>query len=129
MATFPALTPTAMSFAAPEFPVRANTSLSGVTSRRLFGNRGSKATLDLSFDNITDSVAADIFAAWNDGQGQFDALTVPAALFNGAAADLLVYLAEGGDDLTWHFASPPQLQRVAPGISSVRVALEATRDA
>ena len=129
MATFPAITPTAMDFTAPEFPVRSNTSLSGVVSRRLFGNRGSKSSLNLSFDNIGDVIAAQILTAWNSGQGQLDALTVPDEVFDGAGTDLLSYLSEGGDELIWHFASPPQVQRAAPGISSVRVTLEATRDA
>lgn len=118
-----------MSFTAPEFPVRSNTSLSGVVSRRLFGNRGSKSELSLSFDNVADAVAAEIFNAWNEGRGEFDALTVPAEVFAGAGPDLVTYLTEGGDELVWHFASAPQLERVAPGISSVRVTLEATRDA
>jgi hypothetical protein len=129
MATFPAITPTAMDFTAPEFPVRSNTSLSGVVSRRLFGNRGSKSSLNLSFDNIGDVIAAQILTAWNSGQGQLDALIVPDEVFDGAGTGLLAYLSEGGDELIWHFASPPQVQRVAPGISSVRVTLEATRDA
>lgn len=129
MATFPAITPSSMDFTAPEFPVRSNTSLSGVVSRRLFGNRGSKSSLNLSFENLEDAIAAEILTAWNDGRGQFDAVTVPSEVFSGAGPDLLAYLESGGDDLVWHFASAPQVQRVAPGISSVRVTLEATRDA
>jgi alkylated DNA repair dioxygenase AlkB len=56
-------------------------------------------------------------------------VTVPSAVFTGADAALTAYLSDGGDGLIWHFAEPPQVQRVKPGISSVRVRLEATRDA
>jgi hypothetical protein len=128
MATFPAVTPTALDFTAPEFPVRAQTSLGGVVTRRLFGNRGSKSVLSLSFDNLLDSVAVQFFDAWNDARGPLDSVTVPSAVFDGADTALTAYLSDGGDALTWHFAQPPQVQRVKPGISSVRVTLEATRD-
>jgi len=128
MATFPAVTPTALDFTAPEFPVRAQTSLGGVVTRRLFGNRGSKSVLSLSFDNLLDSVAVQFFDAWNDARGSLDSVTVPSAVFDGADTALTAYLSDGGDALTWHFAQPPQVQRVKPGISSVRVTLEATRD-
>jgi len=128
MAELPALTPTAMDFTAPEFPVKSNTSLSGVVSRRIFGSRGSRSTLQLSFDNITDTSAVEFLDAWNESRGQLDAVTVPSAVFDGASAALVSYVSDGGDDLIWHFAAPPQVQRVKPGISSVRISLEATRD-
>jgi hypothetical protein len=129
MAALPALTPTAMDFTAPEFPVKSNTSLSGVVSRRIFGNRGSRSTLQLNFDNIADSSAVEFLDAWNASRGQLNAVTVPSEVFNGADATLTAYVSDGGDGLIWHFAEPPQVQRIKPGISSVRVRLEATRDA
>jgi hypothetical protein len=128
MAVFPSVTPTSMDFTAPEFPVKTNSSLSGVVSRRIFGNRGSRATLSMNFDNLTDSVAVEFLNSWKDAKGSFDSLTVPSIVFSGAGATLSAYLAQGGDSLVWHFAEPPQLQRVSPGVSSVRVSLEATRD-
>jgi len=128
MATLPALTPTAMDFTAPEFPVKSSTSISGVVTRRIFGNRGSRSTLQLSFDNITDASAVQFLDAWNASRGQLDAVTVPSVVFDGASAALVSYVSDGGDGLIWHFAAPPQVQRVKPGISSVRISLEATRD-
>ena len=129
MASLPALTPTAMSFAAPEFPVKVNTSLSGVVSRRLFGNRGSRATLNLTYSNIPDASAAQFLTAWNASKGTFNALTVPAEVFDGRSAELTTYLTNGGDDLIWHFAERPDVEPVVPGVSTVKIALEATRDA
>lgn len=128
MVDFPAVTPTSMSFTAPEFPVRSNTSLGGVVSRRLFGNRGSRATLTLGFENLEDWVAVDFLNAWNAARGQFDPVSVSSVVFDGAEQGLLSYLANGGDQLVWHFAEPPQIERIVPGISSVQVTLEATRD-
>lgn len=128
MAVFPSVTPSSMDFTAPEFPVKVNFSLSGVASRRLFGNRASNASLSMNFDNVTDAVAAEFLDAWNLSRGQTDALTVPEVVFDGASLALKNYLIEGGDELSWHFAEAPQVQRVVPGISNVRIALEATRD-
>lgn len=129
MASFPAVVPSSMTFSAPEFPVRSNTSLSGVVSRRLFGNRGSRSSLRLSFNNISDTVASEFLNAWNLSKGQLEALVVPSIVFTGASAALASYLQSGGDDLTWHFGEPPQVDRVSPGISNLTVTLEATRDA
>ena len=128
MAELPELTPTAMEFTAPEFPVKSSTSISGVVTRRIFGNRGSRSTLQLSFDNIADVYAVEFLDAWNESRGQLNAVTVPGVVFYGASAALVSYVSDGGDGLTWHFAAPPQVQRVKPGISSVRITLEATRD-
>jgi hypothetical protein len=129
MVTFPAIAPNALRFRAPEFPVRSNTSLSGVVSRRIFGNRGSRSTLDLTFDNISDQLAAQFLDAWNLAKGTLEILTVSSTTFSGAGTDLLGYISDGGDQLAWHFAEAPEVQRVKPGLSSVTVRLEATRDA
>ena len=128
MADFPSVTPTSMDFTAPEFPVKSNSSLSGVVSRRIFGNRGSRSVLSMNFDNLADAIAAEFLTAWKSAKGQFEAINVPSIVFDGAAGELADLLSDGGDSLAWHFAEPPQLQRVKPGISSVRVVLEATRD-
>lgn len=128
MVNFPAVTPTSLTFTAPEFPVRANTSLSGVVSRRIFGNRGSRSTLTLAFENIPDSIATEFLLAWNNAKGTLGQLSVAAITFQGAGTSLSSYISNGGDSLEWHFAEPPEIQRIKPGISSVRVSLEATRD-
>lgn len=128
MVNFPAIVPTSMEFTAPEFPVKSNSSLSGVVSRRIFGNRGSKSMLTMSFDNLVDSVAVEFLNAWKSAKGQMEVLSVPSIVFDGADDELTAYLFDGGDGLVWHFSEPPQLERVVPGISTVRVVLEATRD-
>jgi hypothetical protein len=128
MVAFPEVTPSSMDFTAPEFPIKTNTSLSGVVSRRAFGNRGSRAVLSLNFDNLPDATAVEFLNSWKLAKGQLESLSLSSIVFNGASSDLSAYLSDGGDALIWHFSEPPQLQRVKPGISSVRVVLEATRD-
>jgi hypothetical protein len=128
MSAFPAVIPTALDFTAPSFPVKANVSLSGVTSRRIFGNRASNAALTIEYDNILDSIAESMLQSWKNAKGTLNAVTLPAKIFEGAGASLAMFMANGGDSLTWHFADAPRITRVVPGYSSVSIVFEATRD-
>jgi hypothetical protein len=125
---FPAIEPTSRSFTAPRWPTSGITSQSGVTTRRLWGSRPSQAQLSLSFDNISDDNAGLIVAAYNSAKGATTELTLPAVLFNGASAALTGWMntTSTGAGMKWFFAEdPPTVESVAPGRSSVRVALVA----
>lgn len=128
MAVFPAITPSSLDFTAPQYPVRANTSLSGVVSRRIFGNRAGSASLTIEFQNIRNSVAAQVLNTWKASRGSLDVVTLPAQVFADAGVQLAAFMADGGDALSWHFAGPPKVTRTALGYSNVSVSLEATRD-
>lgn len=126
--TFPTIEPTSRSFTAPRWPTSGLTTQSGVTTRRLWGSRPSQAQLSLSFDNISDDNAGLIIAAYNTAKGATTELTLPAVLFNGASAALTGWLdtTSTGAGMKWFFAEePPTVESVAPGRSSVRVALVA----
>jgi hypothetical protein len=125
---FPTLEPTSRSFVAPRWPTSGITSQSGVTTRRLWGSRPSQAQLSLSFDNISDDNAGLIVAAYNSAKGATTELTLPNVLFNGASAALTGWLntTSTGAGMKWFFSDePPTVESVAPGRSSVRVALVA----
>jgi hypothetical protein len=99
-----------------------------VTTRRLWGSRPSQAQLSLSFDNISDDNAGLIVAAYNSAKGATTELTLPNVLFNGASAALTGWLntTSTGAGMKWFFSDePPTVESVAPGRSSVRVALVA----
>jgi hypothetical protein len=126
--TFPTIEPTARSFTAPRWPTSGVTTQSGVTTRRLWGSRPSQAQLRLSFDNISDDNAGLIVAAYNSAKGATTELTLPDVLFNGASAALTGWLntTSTGAGMKWFFSEePPTVESVAPGRSSVRVALVA----
>jgi hypothetical protein len=126
--TFPTLEPTSRSFVAPRWPTSGITSQSGVTTRRLWGSRPSQARLNLSFDNISDDNAGLIVAAYNSAKGATTELMLPNVLFNGASAALTGWLdtTSTGAGMKWFFSDePPTVESVAPGRSSVRVALVA----
>lgn len=126
--TFPSIEPTSRSFVAPRWPTSGLTTQSGVTTRRLWGSRPSQAQLSLSFDNISDDNAGLIVAAYNSAKGATTELTLPSVLFNGASAALAGWLntTSTGAGMRWFFSDePPTVESVAPGRSSVRVALVA----
>ena len=126
--TFPTIEPTARSFTAPRWPTSGIKTQSGVTTRRLWGSRPSQAQLSLNFDNISDDNAGLIVAAYNSAKGATTELTLPNVLFNGASAALTGWLntTSTGAGMKWFFSEePPTVESVAPGRSSVRVALVA----
>ena len=126
--TFPNIEPTARSFTAPRWPTSGVTTQSGVTTRRLWGSRPSQAQLSLNFENISDDNAGLIVAAYNSAKGATTELTLPNVLFNGASAALTGWLntTSTGAGMKWFFSEePPTVESVAPGRSSVRVALVA----
>jgi hypothetical protein len=129
MTAFPAITPSSLDFTAPQYPVKSNISLSGVTSRRIFGNRASNATISAEFQNISDIVATEICNVWKSATGSISPIELPAVFFDGSGQPLESFMADGGDGLTWHFSEPPTVRRSAPGLSTVSIRLEATRSA
>jgi hypothetical protein len=128
MTAFPAITPSSLDFTAPQYPVKSNISLSGVTSRRIFGNRASNATISAEFQNISDIVATEVCNVWKNATGSISPIELPAVFFDGSGPALESFMADGGDGLAWHFSEPPTVRRSAPGLSTVSIRLEATRD-
>jgi hypothetical protein len=127
--TFPSIEPTGRSFTAPTWATTTQTSQSGVITRRLWGSRPSRATLNLQFNNISDANVSAILNAYNTAKGSTDSLTLPDVLFNGADATLKAWLDSSatGAGLLWCFTegSPPSAESVAPGRSNVSVSLTA----
>lgn len=128
MAALPDITPSSLDFTAPQYPVKPSISLSGVTSRQIFGNRASNATISAEFQNIKNSVAAELCNTWKQSIGNLLSVEIPGIFFDGSSPGLAVFMADGGDALAWHFSEPPTVRRSAPGYSTVSIRLEATRD-
>lgn len=127
--TFPTVEPTSRSFVSPTWPTKTQASQSGVITRRLWGSRPSRATLNLQFNNISDANASAILNAYNTAKGSVDSLTLPDILFNGADSTLTTWLdaSATGAGLLWCFTegSAPKVESVAPGRSNVTVSLTA----
>ncbi len=107
-------------------------SLSGVTVRRVFGNKKQSYKLDLEFKNIADSggelttgagTALAIIEHYNEALGTFDEFNLPNAVFNGMNNDLRDPIKSPYTNLKWRYAEPPKVTSVFRGLSTVSVSL------
>jgi hypothetical protein len=113
---FPAIQPTDHGFVAPEWPVTATRSQSGVRSVRLWGDKPSDAGMTLTFANKTQIEARQIWAAHKAAKGVVDDVSFPAIVFKAITdQQLLEFLRDAGDGLRWYWASMPQGERVQGG--------------
>jgi hypothetical protein len=128
---FPSVKPTGRSYNPGSYPTAEFKSLSGVTTRMLYGNRRSDAELSLDFANISDESAALILRNYEQVTLTGDWVSFTSATGSlGAASALAAYLQEsGGSGLRWRYAEAPQLSSVFPGRSTVQVKFVGQLDA
>jgi hypothetical protein len=121
MAAFPSFIPTSRSFKPGIYPQRSYRSLSGVVTKRTFGNVPSQATLDMTFDNVADSTAASILIHYHTETAANRRFLIDNTL---GIEELLGDFINGSDhNLRWEYASPPEVQSIRPGRSSITVSL------
>lgn len=130
--TFPPMKPSSRSFQMGELPVKTYRALSGVTVRRVFGNKQLGYTLTLEFKNIADAGgelrqgagrALDIVNHYNDVYGTVEMFNLPDRLFDGMDGSLEAKLQRPYSNLQWRYAEPPKITSVIKGISTVSVKL------
>lgn len=122
MAAFPAFTPSQRSFKPGIYPQRSYRSLSGVITKRTFGNSPSQATLEMSFNNVSDSTAASIIAHYNSQTAANRRFLVDNTL-GGIDESLRDYANGSENNLRWEYVGPPEVQSVRPGRSTITVSL------
>ena len=122
MAAFPSFTPSQRSFKPGIYPQRSYRSLSGVVTKRTFGNSPSQATLEMSFNNVPDSTAASIIAHYNSQTAANRRFLVGNTL-GGIDASLTDYANGNENNLRWEYSGPPEVQSVRPGRSTITVSL------
>lgn len=119
---FPTLQPTSRSFSAGDYPVKTFKAQSGAEVRILYGSKRTGMTIDLSYDNISDSQADDFVAHYDEVQGQFLTFTLPASAQAGWRGNTQAVDAVAGN--RWRYESAPAITSVRPGVSSVQVKLK-----
>lgn len=122
---YPAITPTSRKFVAPRWPTKAFVSQAGTTTRRLYGSEPAQADLQLIYRNIGDDDAAAIVGHYDDCKGPITSASLPDATWDGASSDLRSFLRldDYGANIDWYFASPPNVDNIFPGVSTVQVKL------
>lgn len=118
---FPALQPTGRDFNPGDYPIKTFRSQSGVETRILYGNQRTSMSLELRYDNISDSNANLFLTHYDEVQGTYQTFSVPSAVrsgWSGTSTALDVTAANA-----WRYAEAPQVNSIRPGVSSVRVKL------
>jgi hypothetical protein len=118
---FPSLVPSARAFAPGDWPVKQYKALSGAEVRIRYGNLRTEATLDLTFENITDTAAAGFLSHYDETQGTFTTFNLPAQVFQGWGASSSLLNNPSGT--AWRYAEAPQITSVYPGRSTASVKL------
>ncbi len=118
--SFPALVPTSRSYAPGVFPEQQFQAQNGAVVRVRYGNQRYSSSLSLTFANITDEKAALILQNYvdvmdDDNYAEFTVSNVAA----GASEALIPWIRETNSLLKWKYASPPSVQCVKPGLSTV----------
>ena len=123
MAAFPSFVPTSRNFTPGIYPQRSYRSLSGVVTKRTFGNAPSQSALEMNFDNVADSTATAIINHYRS-QTAINKRFQLSAITMGGMDSGLVSIADGTiDNLRFEYKEPPSVQSVRPGRSSISVSL------
>ena len=133
---FPTIRPTTRSFAMGDYPSKTYRSLSGAIFKRAFGNKATGYRMDLTFQNIGDTAELRslsgsvkvILDHYNNVDGTFGKFNLPSRIFAGMNSSLTGVI-QAPSNISWRYASPPQVQSVRNGISTVTVSLIGEIDA
>lgn len=118
---YPSLKPTSRNFSAGDYSYKTFKSQSGKEVRILYGDKRTGMTLDLSYENITDSAADDFVAHYDEVKGGFSTFTLPSEVRAGWSGTASAIDVPTGNN--WRYESPPSITAVRPGISNVTVKL------
>jgi len=120
---FPTITPSSRSFEAGDWPVKTFQSQNGTEVRILYGSRRTGMKLELSYQNISDSVAELFLSHYNEVQGTYGTFTLPqtGAKTGWTGDSNAIDAASSGN--VWRYSQAPSIQSVKPGVSSVSIKL------
>ena len=120
----PQYIPTSRSLGLGNFPVKTYRSQNGAEMRLLYGDKRTNMTMQLSYQNVADSVAQEFVEHFIVTEGTFKCFAIGTASRDGwSQADKYMGASEWGNE--WRYSKPPQLTSVYPGVSSVTVELVA----
>lgn len=119
---YPTLKPTSRTFAQGDYPIKTVQSQSGVETRILYGNRRTGMSLELTYDNITDTQAELFTTHYDETKGTYLTFTLPSQAKAGwTAAATTIDVVSGA---AWRYEGPPTITAIQSGISSVQVKLK-----
>lgn len=119
---FPQIKPSDREFTLGTFPTKSYRSLSGATVKRSFGNRPYGFQLRLVFTNVKDEITNQLLGHYETTRAGFERFTIPSTVFAGMSNDLRARIQQPYN-IRWEYASPPTVQSVYRGISTVTIDL------
>lgn len=128
--TFPSsITPSKRDFTLGQYPTKVYRSLSGNTVKRSYGNKPSSYQLSLQYENIGDDRVLEFINHYNDTGGGFSRFALPDKIFRGMSgvednpSTGLTATIQQPFNIRWEYSSPPKVQSVYNGISTVSIDL------
>jgi hypothetical protein len=88
----------------------------------VFGNRAFGHTIDLQFENISDTNTKTILDHYYGQYGSYSRFTLPDDIFSGMSTTLKGVV-QAPINILWEYAEPPQVESVFNGRSTVTVRL------
>ena len=121
---FPDLVPSSRNFDPGSYQVKSFQAINGVEHRLLYGSVRTQMKLELKYDNISDTDAAEFLKHFDEMKGTFLGFSL-------AVSDTEVKGGYGGDSVfklnanggKWRYDAAPKMTSIRPGISSVSVTL------
>jgi hypothetical protein len=114
--------PSKRDFTLGQYPTKVYRALSGNTVKRSYGNKPHSYQLSLQYENISDDKTLLLINHYNDTSGGFTRFTLPPLVFSGMSGALRDTV-RAPDNIRWEYSSPPKVQSVYNGISTVSIDL------
>jgi len=114
--------PSKRDFTLGQYPTKVYRALSGNTVKRSYGNKPHSYQLSLQYENISDDKTLLLINHYNDTSGGFTRFTLPPLVFSGMSGSLRDTV-RAPDNIRWEYSSPPKVQSVYNGISTVSIDL------
>ena len=125
------IAPSSRVFSGGDFPVKNFKAQNGADLRILYGNKLTKKTLKLSYQNCQDATAQKFLEHYFDRQGSYKSfrLEIKGKIFDGYTADARYFnrdklpLDDAANRSYWYYAKPPTITQTFTGRSTVTVEL------
>jgi hypothetical protein len=120
---YPSTIPTQVQFKTPKYPVTEHPAQSGEIELQLWSDSNTNAKLTLDYTNLSDTLAEEILALWDDLYGTYKSLSIPITMLTGVNQQLAIYMLTGGRNSQWFFAEVPKWVGKIKGYGDLNVML------
>ena len=122
---YPPLAPSSRSISVGDYPIKKYKAMDGVEVRILYGSQESGATMQLTYQNITDELASDFVRHFRSTKGTYERFPVAQEVYAGWDGDSTTGADQifRGENARWRYEGPPTIASVRPGISTVQISL------